>query len=69
MFQRFDAAQQRISPESAKARYTTGRLMDLDAVRASARMKPSALAGSDAFITAYPNGKRIPVREGSASLP
>jgi hypothetical protein len=53
--------------ESAKVRYTTGRYMDLDAAR-SRKDEAVRLGVKDAFITAYLNGKRIPVREGTALL-
>ncbi|MBK8227074.1 MAG: hypothetical protein IPK70_07845 [Flavobacteriales bacterium] len=53
--------------ESAKVRYTTGRYMDLDAARIR-KDEAVRLGVKDAFITAYLNGKRIPVREGSALL-
>lgn len=53
--------------ESAKVRYTTGRYMDLDAAR-TRKDEAVRLGVKDAFITAYLNGKRIPVREGTALL-
>ena len=53
--------------ESAKVRYTTGRFMDLDAARIR-KDEAVRLGVKDAFITAYLNGKRIPVREGTALL-
>lgn len=53
--------------ETAKVRYTTGRYMDLDAAR-SRKDEAVGLGVKDAFITAYLNGKRIPVREATALL-
>jgi len=53
--------------ETAKVRYTTGRYMDLDAAR-SRKDAAVGLGVKDAFITAYLNGKRIPVREATALL-
>ena len=54
-------------PETAKVRYTTGRYMEMDAVRAR-KEEAVRLGVKDAFITAYLNGKRIPVREATALL-
>ena len=53
--------------ETAKVRYTTGRYMEMDAVRAR-KEEAVRLGVKDAFITAYLNGKRIPVREATALL-
>ncbi len=53
--------------ETAKVRYTTGRYRDLDAVRIRKDVAVR-LGVKDAFITAYLNGKRIPVREATALL-
>lgn len=53
--------------ESAKVRYTTGRFMDMDTARAR-KDEAVGLGVKDAFITAYLNGKRIPVREATALL-
>ena len=57
----------RDSTESAKVRYTTGRFLDMDAARAR-KDEAMGLGVKDAFVTAYLNGKRIPVREATALL-
>lgn len=50
-----------------RIRYTTGIFRDLDVVRA--RREDAVTKGvKDAFITAYLNGKRIPVAEARALL-
>jgi len=53
--------------ESAKVRYTTGLFLDMDAARAR-KDEAMGLGVKDAFVTAYLNGKRIPVREATALL-
>lgn len=53
--------------ETAKVRYTTGRYADTDAARIR-KDEAVRLGVKDAFITAYLNGKRIPVREANALL-
>jgi hypothetical protein len=53
--------------ETAKVRYTTGRYRNLDAARAR-KDEAVGLGVKDAFITAYLNGKRIPVRDGALLL-
>lgn len=53
--------------ETGKIRYTTGIFLDLD--RAKARKDGTvALGVTDAFVTAYLNGKRIPMRDARALL-
>ena len=53
--------------ETDKIRYTTGIFLDMD--RARERKDETVVLGvKDAFITAYLNGKRIPMREATALL-
>ncbi|MBS1581202.1 MAG: SPOR domain-containing protein, partial [Bacteroidetes bacterium] len=53
--------------ETGKIRYTTGIFLDLD--RAKVRKDGTvALGVTDAFVTAYLNGKRIPMRDARALL-
>jgi epidermal growth factor receptor substrate 15 len=53
--------------ETAKVRYTTGRFQGLEQARVR-KDQTVALGVKDAFITAYLNGKRIPVREATMLL-
>ncbi|MCB0764412.1 MAG: hypothetical protein KDB84_06890, partial [Flavobacteriales bacterium] len=53
--------------ETGKIRYTTGVFLDTD--QANARKEVTiGLGVKDAFVTAYLNGKRIPMREANALL-
>jgi hypothetical protein len=51
--------------ETNKIRYTTGVFLDMDKVR-SRKDQAVTLGVKDAFITAYLNGKRIPMRDARA---
>ncbi len=53
--------------ETAKVRYTTGIFTDIDSARLR-RDEAVALGVKDAFITAYLNGRRIPMREAALLL-
>lgn len=53
--------------ETAKVRYTTGIFLDMERARVR-KDETVALGVKDAFITAYLNGRRIPMREASALL-
>jgi hypothetical protein len=53
--------------ETQKVRYTTGLYLDVESARV--RKEEAVVLGvKDAFITAYLNGKRIPMREATALL-
>ena len=53
--------------ETAKVRYTTGVFLDQE--KARIRKDETVVLGvKDAFVTAYLNGKRIPMREANALL-
>lgn len=53
--------------ETAKVRYTTGLFLDTEAARIR-KDETVGLGVKDAFVTAYLNGKRIPMREATALL-
>ncbi|MBL8002552.1 MAG: PD40 domain-containing protein [Flavobacteriales bacterium] len=53
--------------ETGKIRYTTGVFLDLDKAR-TRKDEAVGLGVKDAFITAYLNGKRIPMRDARALL-
>jgi hypothetical protein len=53
--------------ETAKVRYTTGIFTDIDSARIR-RDETVALGVKDAFITAYLNGRRIPMRDAALLL-
>ncbi|MCC7503059.1 MAG: hypothetical protein IT229_11050, partial [Flavobacteriales bacterium] len=53
--------------ETNKIRYTTGVFLDMDKVRLR-KDEAVSLGVKDAFITAYLNGKRIPMRDARALL-
>ena len=53
--------------ETLKVRYTTGMYLDLEQARIR-KDETVGLGVKDAFITAYLNGKRIPMREANALL-
>ncbi|MDQ3101131.1 MAG: hypothetical protein M3R08_07075 [Bacteroidota bacterium] len=53
--------------ETKKIRYSTGVFTDMETARAR-RLQIVDIGVQDAFITAYLNGKRIPIRDGIALL-
>jgi len=53
--------------ETAKVRYTTGVYLDTEKARVR-KDETVTLGVKDAFVTAYLNGKRIPMREANALL-
>lgn len=53
--------------ETAKVRYTTGRYMDTEQARVR-KDQAVSLGVKDAFVTAYLNGKRIPMQEAATLL-
>lgn len=53
--------------ESGLVRYTTGRYTDLDEAR-QRKDQIVVIGVSDAFLTAYVNGKRIPMKEAAALI-
>jgi hypothetical protein len=53
--------------DGGKIRYTTGVFLDLDSVQRR-RDEAITLGVKDAFVTAYLNGRRIPMREARALL-
>ncbi len=53
--------------ETQKVRYTTGLYLDVESARVR-KDEAVVLGVKDAFITAYLNGKRIPMREATALL-
>jgi hypothetical protein len=53
--------------ETDKIRYTTGVYLDMDLAR-ERKDEAVSLGVKDAFVTAYLNGKRIPVREARALM-
>ena len=53
--------------ETAKIRYTTGVFLDMERAR-SRKDETVTLGVTDAFVTAYLNGRRIPMQEARALL-
>ena len=53
--------------ETAKVRYTTGIFLDMEKARVR-KDETVGLGVKDAFVTAYLNGKRIPMREANALI-
>src|SRR5262249_4683009 len=53
--------------ETNKIRYTTGIFVDMDKAR-TRKDQTVGLGVKDAFITAYLNGKRIPMRDARALI-